>query len=106
MTRAAASNPQVNHYAGFVAADGTLYVSRRNNYDYTFLGTGPILSPGSYALSLQAVGANPVTLHLLLDGIEVLTLSDESAQRLTDAGKAGMFDYNGRSQPLRHFVVQ
>jgi hypothetical protein len=106
MTRATPSNPEVNHYAGFVAVDGTLYISRRNNYDYTFLGTGPTLSPGAHALSLQAFGANPVTLHLLVDGIDVLTVTDGSGQSLTDAGKAGMLDYNGRSQPLHHFVVQ
>jgi outer membrane protein assembly factor BamB len=106
MTRATPSNPEVNHYAGFVAADGTLYISRRNNYDYTFLGTGPALSPGAHALTLQAFGANPVTLHLLVDGIDVLTVTDGSGQSLTDAGKAGMLDYNGRSQPLHHFVVQ
>lgn len=94
-----------DHYAAFVYPDGLVGLARRRNYDYTYLGKGPLLSPAPHVLGLTAIGINPVMLRVTVDGVEVISSTDSSADALRQAGAAGIFDYNGASQPLRHFTV-
>jgi outer membrane protein assembly factor BamB len=97
--------PDGNHYAAYRAPDGTVNVARRNNYTYTYLATGPKLSPGSHVIALTASGGGPVTLTATVDGVQVISVVDSSASALTTTGQAGIFDYDGASQPLTDFTV-
>lgn len=105
IARATASAPDSDHYAGFVLPDGSLGIARRNAWSYTYLALGSSIGTGVHALSLQAVGTGPVALTLLVDGVPALTATDSGTGAITVAGRAGMFDYNGASQPIDHFVV-
>jgi hypothetical protein len=97
--------PDVTHYAAYVAPDGSVGLARRNNYVYTYLASGPTVSPGTHTIQLTASGAGPVTLTVAVDGATVITAIDSAPQALTLAGRAGIFDYNGASRPLHHFTV-
>jgi hypothetical protein len=93
-----------DHYAAYLAPDGTVDLARRNDYVYSYLGFGPRAGPGAHTLTLTATGANPVTLTVALDGTTVITASDSSAQALA-SGRAGIFDFDGASRPLEHFTI-
>jgi hypothetical protein len=96
--------PDRDHYAAYISPDGTVGLARRDDYAYTYLGTGPRLSGGAHRLSLTASGTGPVQLSVKLDGVEVIHASDGSSSARA-SGLSGIFDFNGTSQPLYDFAV-
>lgn len=74
-------------------------------------GPGPIsaraypTTSGKHVLGISATEAAPVTLSVTLDGTEIIRFVDGATGALPAAGMAGMFDYNGASQPLDAFQV-
>ena len=109
LLRADASAPAANQYVAYWNGDGRLWIARRNSFTYTYLAsTAAIaLAPSSHRIALRAT-ATPaaVELTLLLDGNAVLTVVDQSAQRLTAAGLAGIFSYNGSGAVFRDFQIE
>jgi hypothetical protein len=103
IARAASGDPSSDHYAAYLAPDGTVGLARRNGYDFSYLASAP-LAAGSHTISLTASGSAPVTLTVTVDGNILITASDSSSQALA-SGQAGIFDYNGASRPLQHFTV-
>jgi hypothetical protein len=74
-------------------------------FEYTYLATAPAGAAGPHTIQLTASGQNPVHLTVTVDGVVVITATDSSPQALPAAGRAGIFDYNGVSQPFRHFTI-
>jgi hypothetical protein len=100
--RANPSVPDRDHYAAYVDPDGYLGLARRDDYAYFYLGYGPLVSAGTHTLSLSLTGTSPVQLSVELDGAVVIQATDASP---LPAGKVGVFDYEGLSQPLDDFTV-
>jgi sugar lactone lactonase YvrE len=105
LLRAPTSSPTSDHYAAYVAPDGTVGIARRSSNVYSFLATGPAVASGAHVLSFSATGASPVVLSLRIDGVEVIHTSDSSSS-LTGAGRAGMIDYSGSGHPIDDFTVR
>jgi hypothetical protein len=102
--RANPAAPDRDHYAAYVQPNGVVALARRDNYVYTYLGTGASLGSGQHQIALTATGTAPVVLSVKLDGVEVIHATDGSAQARA-SGLCGIFDYNGLSQPLDEFTV-
>jgi hypothetical protein len=103
--RANPTAPSADHYAAYLAPDGRVGLARRNAFIYSYLATGPVLPAGAHTIQLTATGAGPVRLTVTVDGVAVLTATDGSAQALTGAGRAGIFDYDGSSRRFERFTV-
>ncbi len=106
LLRADTALPERDHYAAFVGPDGRLSLARRRGYVYTYLATGPLFPSGSHVLSATASGTNPVVLSVRLDQTEIIRFTDASSSALRNAGRAGIFDYNGAGQPIDAFEVR
>jgi hypothetical protein len=103
--RANPAEPEVDHYATYVDHSNTINLARRNDWSYTELATGPVVSGGGHKLGLTMSGSGPVKLQVTLDGAAVITATDSSPQALTKAGSAGIFDFDGASRPFQDFTV-
>jgi hypothetical protein len=105
IARASAAAADRDHYAAYLGPDGSVMLARRNDYVYSYLGTGPKAQTGAHTIVLVVSGQSPVKLTVLLDGVAVINATDSSSQAHTAAGRAGIFDYNGVSRPFHHFTV-
>ncbi len=103
--RARSSGPVSDHYAAYIAPDGTTGLAHRIGGSYTYLAFGPKLAAGTHRLELTAFGANPVSLTVKVDGVAILHATDSSSSALTTTGYAGIFDYNGKGAPIDNFTV-
>jgi hypothetical protein len=98
-----------NHYAGYWNSDGTLWIARRNDWRYSYLGSTRAIAPvgASHRLGLRTSStATGVELTLLLDGTPVLSIVDTSAQRLTSSGRAGIFSFEGKGAVFSGFSLE
>src|ERR1700738_3034546 len=107
LLRANTASPASAHYAAYLNRDGSLWVARRNASVYTYLGraTAKVDPTVPHRLALSAAGTASVLLTLSVDGAPVLSLTDTSAQRLVDAGRAGIFSFIGRGAALDDFEL-
>lgn len=105
VARGQGTTPERDHYAAYIAPDGSVRLGRRNNYVYATLVTGSSFPSGTHELGLQVTGANPVQISVTLDGAEVIHYNDSSTSALTSSGKMGIFDYNGTGQAVDNFFI-
>jgi len=84
-----------NLYAAQLSTDGNVYLYRRNNWNWTALGTtsAGITANTSYTLKLLVKGSNPVHLEVWLGGALQIELDDASASRIT-SGVPGIENYD------------
>ena len=83
-----------NLYSAQLWTDGNVYLYRRNNWNWTQLGSyaAGITAGTRYTLKLLATGTSPVHLEVWLDGTQRITYDDSSADALT-SGSVGMVNY-------------
>jgi hypothetical protein len=91
-----------DHYAAAIGPDSRVVLGRRSNYEYSSLGTGPVVTSGNHVVSLTVLGTNPATVVVELDGREVIRAIDRTAGLAS--GKVGMYDYDGQAT-LDSFTV-
>ena len=84
-----------NLYSAQIATDGNIYLYRRNDWNWTLLGSvaAGIVANTSYNLKLIATGSSPVHLEVWLNGAQKLVFNDSSTSQLT-TGVPGMENYN------------
>ncbi|HET7753791.1 MAG TPA: hypothetical protein VFK85_07755, partial [Anaeromyxobacteraceae bacterium] len=82
-------------YAAQIAADGTVNLYRRNQWDWTLLGSAAagITSGTVYTLQLAVTGTSPVHLEVSLGGARLITVDDGSGARVT-SGVPGIESYD------------
>jgi hypothetical protein len=103
--RANVAEPEATHYTAYFDPGNAVGLARRNDWSYTALGSGPVVSGGTHQLGLIVSGSSPVELTVTLDGVAVITTTDASADALTAAGSAGIFDFEGSSRRFQDFSV-
>jgi len=83
-----ASSSTVQNASGVrisTAGGGSVNLYRRNEWNWTQLGTAgvPIAAGTKYALKLVATGSSPVHLEVWLNGVRQIVADDTTASRLT-----------------------
>ena len=108
LLRASPANPSAEHYAAYMNHDGSLWIARRNAAIYTYLGKASLkVNPAQpHTLALTAQGTAPVLLRFSVDGTPVLSVTDSSAQRLVNPGRAGIFSWSGTGAAFDEFEVE
>lgn len=84
-----------NLYAAQIATNGTVSLYRRNDWNWTLLGSiaTPINANQTYHLKLIARGANPTHLEVWLDYVLKVSFDDASPLQIT-SGAAGLENYD------------
>ena len=89
------ANVDRNLYAAQIATDGTVNLYRRNEWNWTKVGSvaAGIVANTSYNLKLLVRGANPVHLEVWLNGTQEIVFDDSSATQI-GTGVPGMENYD------------
>jgi hypothetical protein len=84
-----------NLYAAQISTDGSVYLYRRNEWNWTQLAAAAagLVPNTSYNLKLVVSGTNPVHLEAWLNGVQKIVFDDSSASQIT-AGIPGMENYD------------
>ncbi len=84
-----------NLYAAQLSTDGSVYLYRRNGWNWTELATVPagIVANTTYTLKLLVKGSNPVHLEVWLNGALQIEFDDSSASQIA-SGLPGIENYD------------
>lgn len=84
-----------NLYSVQIATDGSVYLYRRNDWNWTQLAAAAIgiVANTSYDLKLVVSGANPVHLEAWVNGLQKIVFDDSSASQIT-TGIPGIVNYD------------
>jgi hypothetical protein len=84
-----------NLYSAQIATDGSVYLYRRNDWNWTELAAtaSGVVANTSYNLKLVVSGSSPVHLEVWLNGVQKIIFDDSSASQIT-TGIPGMENYD------------
>jgi outer membrane protein assembly factor BamB len=108
LSRANTALPASTHYTAWVNGNGQVWLARRVNFNYTYLGRGPTLvdTTTPRRLSLTTTDSfDGVHLTVAVDGVTQLEVVDGSADAISSAGSAGIFSYTGSGAAFDDFEL-
>jgi hypothetical protein len=100
--RGQSGNPAATNYTAYIDPNSRVGLAIRNNFTYSYVASGPTVSPGSHRLEIQTTGTSPLNVTVWLDGVQVISYSDPNP---LPPGAAGFMDYNGIGLPEDDFDV-
>jgi hypothetical protein len=84
-----------NLYAAQISTDGSVYLYRRNDWNWTQLAAtaSGVVANTSYNLKLVVSGSSPVHLEVWLNGVQKIVFDDSAASQIT-TGIPGIENYD------------